>query len=59
MYDFSKKLKLWAIGFMVVGAVGIIAGFMSAPSTVEEVEQILAHEDAHGGGHDADADTRT
>ena len=31
MYDFSKKLKLWAIGFMVVGAVGIIVGFMSAP----------------------------
>ncbi len=57
MYDFSKKLKLWAIGFMVVGAVGIIAGFMSAPSTVEEVKEILAHDAAHGGGHDSHAET--
>ncbi|MGB0881296.1 MAG: quinol:cytochrome C oxidoreductase, partial [Polaribacter sp.] len=57
MYDFSKKLKLWAIGFMVVGAVGIIAGFMSAPSTVEEVKEILAHDTAHGGGHDSHAET--
>lgn len=54
MYDFSKKLKLWAIGFMVVGAVGIIAGFISAPKTVEEVKEILAH-DAHG--HDSHATT--
>ena len=52
MYDFSKKLKLWAIGFMVVGAVGIIAGFISAPKTVQDVEQILA-DSHHGGGHDA------
>jgi len=57
MYDFSKKLKLWAIGLMVVGAVGIIVGFMSAPSTVEDVEHILAHQDGHGGGHDAKAAT--
>jgi len=57
MYDFSKKLKLWAIGLMVVGAVGIIVGFMSAPSTVEDVEHILAHQDGHGGGHDAEAAT--
>ena len=56
MYDFSKKLKLWAIGFMVVGAVGIIAGFISAPKTVEEVKEMLAH-DAHHGGHDAHAET--
>jgi preprotein translocase subunit Sss1 len=27
MYDFSKKLKLWAIGFMVVGAIGIVVGY--------------------------------
>jgi len=56
MYDFSKKLKLWAIGFMVVGAIGIVTGFMSAPSTVEDVEQILA-DSHHGGGHDAEAAT--
>ena len=42
MYEFSGKLKLWAIGFMVVGAVGIIAGFISAPKTVEEVKEKTA-----------------
>jgi hypothetical protein len=51
MYDFSKKLKLWAIGFMVVGALGIIAGFIATPSSVEEVKEMLAHDAAHGGGH--------
>ena len=51
MYDFSKKLKLWAIGFMVVGAIGIVVGFMAAPSSVEEVKEMLAHEASHGGGH--------
>ncbi len=51
MYDFSKKLKLWAIGFMVVGAVGIIAGFLAAPSNVEEVKEMLAHDSHHGSDH--------
>ncbi len=55
MYDFSKKLKLWAIGCMVVGAVGIVAGFLTAPNTVQDVEQILSHQDDHGSGHDTTA----
>ncbi len=52
MYDFSKKLKLWAIGFMVVGAVGIVASFLTTPSTVEEVKEMLAHDSHHGSSHD-------
>ena len=55
MYNFSKKLKLTAIVLMVLGAIGIGVGFMSAPSSVEEVEQILAHEAEHGGHEDAHA----
>jgi hypothetical protein len=51
MYDFSKKLKLWAIGFMVVGAIGIVTGFILTPSSVEDVKEMLAHEASHGGGH--------
>ena len=39
MYDFSKKLKLWAIGFMVVGAIGIVTGFILTPSSVEDVKE--------------------
>lgn len=54
MYTFSNKLRLLAIIFMVVGAVGIGVGFMSAPKTVEDVETILKHEAEHGhGGHGA------
>ena len=52
MYEFSGKLKLWAIGFMVVGLVGIVAGFMQAPKTTEDVEAILKYEAEHGHGHD-------
>ena len=56
MYDFSKKLKLTAVVLMVLGAVGILGGFMSAPNTVEDVEQILAHEAEHGSHGDTHAD---
>ena len=42
MYTLPNKLKLFAIIFMVVGAVGIVAGFMNAPKTTAEVEAILS-----------------
>lgn len=48
MYTLSKKVKLFAIIFMVLGAIGMGVGFMSAPSTTEEVKEMLA---AHGGDH--------
>ena len=50
MYTLPKKLKLFAIIFMVVGAIGMISGFLSAPDTTEEVKEMLAsHDDGHGG----------
>ena len=50
MYNLPKKLKLFAIIFMVVGAIGMISGFLSAPSTTAEVKEMLAsHDDGHGG----------
>ena len=55
MYTFSGKLKLLAIIFMVVGAIGITVGFMSAPSDKAAVEQILKDEAAHGHHGDAHA----
>ena len=39
MYTLSSKLKLTAIIFIVVGAIGMIYGFLAAPSSIEEVEK--------------------
>ena len=49
MYTLPKKLKLFAIAFMVVGAIGMIAGFLSAPKTTAEVKEMMASH--HGDGH--------
>lgn len=51
MYTLPSKLRLFAIIFMVVGAVGIISGFLTAPSTIDDVKAIEAAHDSHGGGH--------
>ncbi|GAA0871491.1 quinol:cytochrome C oxidoreductase [Gangjinia marincola] len=50
MYTLSNKLKLTALIFMVVGAIGIFYGFITAPHSIEEVEEIMAshHDEGHG-----------
>lgn len=48
MYTFSSKLRLAAIIIMVVGLLGIVYGFFSAPSTPEEAMALMEH---HGEGH--------
>src|SRR5690554_1880322 len=53
MYTLPSKLKLFAIIFMVVGAIGVVAGFVNAPSSKDEVKEMLAHQDHHGS-HAAD-----
>lgn len=56
MYTVSNRLKIGSIILMVVGALGMGLGFMSAPSTVEEAKAMVAsHGDGHGGNHDAEA----
>lgn len=55
MYQISSRLKISAIALMVIGLIGIIIGFASAPSTEAEVAEILAHQEAAHGGHGADA----
>ncbi|MAK34931.1 MAG: quinol:cytochrome C oxidoreductase, partial [Flavobacteriaceae bacterium] len=43
---------------MVVGALGMLAGFLGAPSTTAEVKEMMAaHGDGHGTSHDTAADT--
>jgi|TARA_R100000479_G_scaffold174871_1_gene124341 hypothetical protein len=54
MYTLPSKLKLFAIIFMVVGALGIVSGFLTAPSTTAEVKEMMAgHGDGHGSDHSA------
>ena len=54
MYTVSNKLKMGAIILMVLGALGIAAGFLAAPSTVEESKAMMAsHDDGHGDAHGA------
>lgn len=54
MYTFSSKLKTFSLILMLLGALGIGIGFISAPKTIEEVETILKAEESahHEGGHE-------
>src|SRR5690554_3115447 len=47
MYTFPSKLKLFSIVLIVLGLIGIIFGFLSAPKTVEDVQNILAAQESH------------
>ena len=49
MYTFSGKLKTFSIALMILGALGMGYGFLSAPKTTEEVKEILQHEGAAHG----------
>lgn len=51
MYTLSSKLKLVSIIFMVLGIVGLAYGFLAAPSTVEEAQEIMASKGEHGQEH--------
>lgn len=50
MYTLPNKLKIFALILMVVGAIGIIAGFMGSPDSVEEVKVLLDSQHHHGHG---------
>ncbi|MDT0689286.1 quinol:cytochrome C oxidoreductase [Salegentibacter sp. F188] len=47
MYTLSSKLKLTAIICMIVGAIGLIYGFIAAPGSVEEVREMMASHGEH------------
>ena len=57
MYTFSSKLKTFSFVLMIVGILGIGYGFYKAPKTIQDVEAILKAEEAHEGGHEAEAKT--
>ncbi|GER58297.1 quinol:cytochrome C oxidoreductase [Patiriisocius marinus] len=55
MYTLPSKLKMFAIIFMVIGALGIVASFLTAPSNTAEVKEMMAaHGDSHGAEHATD-----
>ncbi|MFT4698123.1 MAG: hypothetical protein ACI9SJ_001260 [Flavobacteriaceae bacterium] len=53
MYTLPSKLKLFAIIFMVTGALGIVSGFLSTPKTTAEVKEMMAS--GHGDDHNLEA----
>ena len=52
-YTLSKQIKILAISFMLIGLAGIVYGFVSAPSNIEEAKAIVASKshDSHGSDH--------
>lgn len=50
MYTFSSKLKTFSFILMLIGALGIGYGFLTAPKDIQEVEKILAAQ-SHGTHH--------
>ena len=52
MYTFSSKLKTFSFILMILGLLGVGYAFFTAPSTIQEVEAILAEQH---DGHDSHA----
>ena len=52
-YKISNRLKIGAIVLMILGAIGVTSGFLSANDykTVKDVETLLNSEAHHGGGY--------
>ena len=40
-YKFSNQIKVLSISLILVGLLGILYGFYTAPSTVEEAKEIV------------------
>ncbi|MBS9766218.1 MAG: quinol:cytochrome C oxidoreductase [Flavobacteriaceae bacterium] len=65
MYTFSSKLKTFSFGLMIVGLIGVAYGFLSTPSSVEEVKEMLhnshhatTHNEATHDGHSHSTDAK-
>jgi len=50
MYTLSSKLKLFSIILMAVGLIGLAIGFIIAPSSIQEVREMVASQERHGEG---------
>ncbi len=53
MYTISKRLKIFSIALIILGALGWGISYSGSHVSLEEVKTLLASEDAsHGGGHE-------
>ncbi|NEV94556.1 quinol:cytochrome C oxidoreductase [Psychroflexus sp. YR1-1] len=50
MYTMSNKIKLFSLILIIIGAIGLVVSFINAPSSVEEVKEMLHAESASHGG---------
>lgn len=53
MYTMSSKIKITAALLIIIGAIGLLYGFMSTPASVEEVSAMLSEEHAAHVSHAA------
>lgn len=51
MYQFSGKLKTFSLALILIGFIGIAFSFYTAPSTMEDAKEIMAHQNNHGDDH--------
>ena len=51
MYQFSGKLKTFSFALILLGVLGIAYSFFTAPKTVAEAKEIIAHQQSHGDSH--------
>lgn len=58
MYQFSGRLKTFAILSMLVGILMIGWGYVKAPKTLEEAKDIIAHQASHGAHGDDHGDIK-
>ncbi len=58
MYTISGKLRTVAFVLMILGAIGVVIGFISSHKSLDEVKEMIAAQDgAHGGEHAADTES--
>lgn len=59
MYTMSSKIKIFSIILVIIGAIGLIYGFMDTPSSVEDVKEMIHEEHNAHGGHASTASHST
>ena len=61
MYTFPNKFRNFTFVLMALGLIGLSYGFLAAPKTVEEAQEMVAnaHGDDHGGGANGHGEVAT
>ena len=60
MYQMSNKIKMTSLILIVLGVIGVSAGFLSTPNSVEEVKQQMeaSHSDSEDGYASAEKESK-